>query len=273
MLIKVLVENRSISDKYETEHGLSLYIEVNDRKIIFDSGETDKFLKNASKMGVHLEDVDMMILSHGHYDHGGGIEYFMEINKKALVYIHKEAIREHGSIKEDGIKNIGIDKSIVENDRIRLVDEDLYFGEDLVLFSHIKGKKMVPRGNDTLLMKKDRQWEKDDFHHEQNLLLKEGDKRVLVVGCSHRGIVNIIEQCDNLLDKPLDMALGGFHLYDLDIESSEDMEFLKKVTEKLKENQTIYYTGHCTGYDQYKKIKEIMGHRVEYLATGKSIKL
>lgn len=273
MLIKVLVENRSISDEYETEHGLSLYIETNNRKIIFDVGATDKFLKNASKMGVYLEDVDMMILSHGHYDHGGGIKHFMEINKKALIYMHKEAIREHGSIKGDEISNAGIDKSIVESDRIRLVDEDLHFGDDLVLFSHIKGNKMVPRGNDRLLMKKDGEWEKDDFHHEQNLLLKEGDKRVLVVGCSHRGIVNIIDQCENLLDKPLTMALGGFHLYDLDVERMEDMKFLKKVTERLKENKTIYYTGHCTGYEQYKKIKEIMGHRVEYLATGKSIKL
>ncbi|MGM0396857.1 MAG: MBL fold metallo-hydrolase [Bacillota bacterium] len=273
MLIKTLLENRSISEDYETEHGLSLYIETDKRKILFDAGATDIFLRNAEKMGVDLEDVDMMILSHGHYDHGGGIKSFMEKNKKALIYIHKEAFRDHGSIKEEGIKDAGIDKSLMDSDRVRLVEEDLYFDKDLVLFSHIKASEMLPRGNDRLLMRKDGDWEKDDFHHEQNLLLKEGEKRVLVVGCSHRGIVNILDQCEKHLDRPLTVALGGFHLYDLEKDNAEDMEFLKKVTEKLLENGATYYTGHCTGYDQYEKMKEIMGEKMNYLATGTIIEI
>ncbi|MCR3955878.1 MAG: MBL fold metallo-hydrolase [Gudongella sp.] len=139
MIIKTLLENRAIGEEFEAEHGLSLFAHVGERKILFDAGASDAFMRNASKMGVKLEDVDMMILSHGHYDHGGGIRAFMEINKKALVYIHKEAFRPHGSIKEGEIKDAGIDLSLINQDRVRLVEDDLYFGDELVFFPISKG--------------------------------------------------------------------------------------------------------------------------------------
>jgi len=273
LIIKTLLENRAIEEGFETEHGLSLYIEVGERKILFDAGETDAFIRNAIKMDVKLEDVDMMVLSHGHHDHGGGIRVFMELNEKALLYIHKEAFLPHGSVKEGERKDAGIDHSLIHNDRVRLVDEDLYFGDDLVLFSHIKGEEMLPGGNSRLLMKKDSQWMRDDFHHEQNLLLKEGDRRVLVVGCSHRGIVNILDQCDNHLDRPLTAVLGGFHLYDLDKDRKEDMEFLRGIADRLEKRDAVYYTGHCTGYDQFSLLKEMMGDRIHILATGSIVEI
>jgi len=273
LIVKTLLENRSVKERYETEHGLSLYIEAGERKILFDAGETDAFIRNAKRMGVDLAEVDMMILSHGHYDHGGGIKYFMDLNKKALIYIHKEAFRPHASIKEGERKDAGIDDSLLHNNRVRLVDEDLYFGDELVLFSHIKGKEMVPRGNSRLLMKKDSGWIKDNFHHEQNLLIKEGNKRVLVVGCSHRGIVNILDQCEKHLDRPLTAVLGGFHLYDLDKNKEEDLSFLKGIAGRLEENNASYYTGHCTGYDQFSLLKEMMGNRIHYLATGSIVEI
>jgi 7,8-dihydropterin-6-yl-methyl-4-(beta-D-ribofuranosyl)aminobenzene 5'-phosphate synthase len=273
LIIKTLLENRAITEDFETEHGISMYAEVGERKILFDAGASDAFMRNAVRMGVKLEDVDMMILSHGHYDHGGGIRAFMEINKKALVYIHKEAFRPHGSIKEGEIKDAGIDPSLINQDRVRLVEDDLYFGDELVLFSHIKGDKMVPRGNSRLLMEKDSEWTRDDFHHEQSLLLKEGNKRVLLVGCSHRGIVNILDQCENHLDRPLTAVIGGFHLYDLDKDKKEDMEFLRRIADRLMENNAVYYTGHCTGYDQFSLLKEMMGNRIHYLATGSIVEI
>ncbi len=273
MIIKTLIENRSVSEDYETEHGLSMYIEIGERKILFDAGETDKFIRNAEKLGVKLEDVDMMILSHGHYDHGGGTKAFMELNSKALIYIHKEAFRTHGSIKEGERKESGIDISLMSNDRVRIVEEDLYFDDDLILFSHIQGSDMLPRGNNRLLMRIDDKWEKDDFHHEQNLLLKEKDKRVLLVGCSHRGIVNILDQCDKHLDRPLTAVIGGFHLYDLDNNKEEDREFLNVVAKKLSIEDVVYYTGHCTGYDQFMYLKDVMKNRIEYLATGTIINM
>ena len=92
MIIKVLAENNAVSDEFDTEHGLSLYIETGGKKILFDTGETDVFVKNARRLGVDLADVDMAVVSHGHCDHGGGLNTFYKENAKAPVYLHPKAM-------------------------------------------------------------------------------------------------------------------------------------------------------------------------------------
>ena len=85
MIIKTLVENTSISKDFGNEHGLSLYIETNALKILFDVGASKLFLKSAEKLGVNITDVDFLVISHGHYDHGGGLKNFFKENTKAEV--------------------------------------------------------------------------------------------------------------------------------------------------------------------------------------------
>ena len=95
MKITALVENTTKTEGFEAEHGLSLYIETNKHNIIFDMGQSDLFLKNAGKLGINLENVDIAILSHGHYDHSGGLGAFLELNKIAPVYLSEFAFEHH----------------------------------------------------------------------------------------------------------------------------------------------------------------------------------
>jgi 7,8-dihydropterin-6-yl-methyl-4-(beta-D-ribofuranosyl)aminobenzene 5'-phosphate synthase len=88
MLIKTLVENTSISKDFGSEHGLSLYVETKKHKILFDVGASDLFLQNAKKLNVNIADVDFLVISHGHYDHGGGLKTFLKENTKAEVFLH-----------------------------------------------------------------------------------------------------------------------------------------------------------------------------------------
>jgi len=82
MLIKALVENTTITDDLGCEHGLSLYIETAKHKILFDVGASELFFQNAKKFGVNIADVDFLVISHGHYDHGGGLKAFCGKTKK-----------------------------------------------------------------------------------------------------------------------------------------------------------------------------------------------
>lgn len=91
MKITCLTENTSICDEIGYEHGLSLYIETEEHNILFDMGQSDLFFQNAEKLGVDIAAVDIAILSHGHYDHGGGLAKFLEVNSLAPIYISRYA--------------------------------------------------------------------------------------------------------------------------------------------------------------------------------------
>ena len=127
MKIISLIENTSLNDKMETEHGLSLYIEFKNHKILFDMGQSDMFSRNAKKLGVDLSDVDIAILSHGHYDHGGGLKRFLTINQRAPVYVNHYAFGEHYNGIE---KYIGLDKSLQKEERLIFTDDIVVIEED-----------------------------------------------------------------------------------------------------------------------------------------------
>ena len=111
MRIVSLVDNISERSDIGSEHGLSFYIETTNHKILFDLGASALFSKNAEILGIDLELVDTVIISHGHYDHGGGLKHFMTINQKAKIYIKKEAFLDYYSIKEDGFEYIEIGRA------------------------------------------------------------------------------------------------------------------------------------------------------------------
>ena len=261
MRIIALTENTTENNSLDTEHGLSLYIETENHKILFDMGQTDLFEKNADKLGVDISAVDIAVLSHGHYDHGGGMERFLQINEKSPVYISKYAFEPHYSGTE---KYIGLNTALCDNTRLIIVDDYLRLDNNLELFSCNLKNREHPTNSFGLNMITDNAMQPDDFKHEQYLLITEGDKRVLISGCSHKGILNIMQWF-----KP-DVLVGGFHFMKLDPMGDGRAE-LKKSAEILKSFDTTYYTCHCTGTEQYSCIKEAMKNQVNYLSCGQEI--
>ena len=121
MRVVTLIENTSPRDELVCEHGLSLYIETGEYRILFDAGQSGAFADNAEKLGIDLRKVDFAVLSHGHYDHGGGLLRFLEINSTAPVYLRKEAFEPHFNAAS---KDIGLDRKLLDSNRLVFVDND-----------------------------------------------------------------------------------------------------------------------------------------------------
>ncbi len=260
MIIKVLTENTTEKENINAEHGLSLYIETEKHKILFDMGQTDLFYENAEKMGVDLKEVDIAFLSHGHYDHSGGLGKFLEINSAAPVYLSRYAFGEYYNGSE---KFIGVDKKLKENPRLIFVGDEEKIDSELSLFSlnsEIEKEKTEAFG---LNEKTDGIFTADTFRHEHYLVINENGKRVVISGCSHKGVVNIA----NCLDP--DVLVGGFHYSKIEPDSGN----LDKRAGELLKTKAVFYTCHCTGILQYEYMKKIMKDRLHYLSAGEVKKI
>lgn len=269
MLIKVLVENTAVSDDFRTEHGLSLYVETGDHRILFDLGKSRLFLENAQKMGVDIESVDIVVISHGHYDHGGGLKHFLSRNTKAKIYLNEHAFEKHYSRRKDGeITYAGLDENLLPNDRFIFTGECHLIDEGLKLLSGVRGKRYSPVANETLLMESDGYHVQDDFIHEQNLVIREGNRMLLIAGCSHKGIVNIVDHVREKEGRVPDAVIGGFHLHNPAWDTDEDPDRVREIGRYLESSGPTYYTCHCTGMESYGILKEVMGGEIQYLATG-----
>ena len=260
MIITSLLENTSARSGIAAEHGLSLYIETKAHRILFDMGQTDLFAHNAEALGVELSHVDLAVLSHGHYDHGGGLAAFLEINKTAPVYLTEAAFLPHYNGTR---KYIGLDTTLQEHPRLRAVSGDLSLGDGLTLLSPNGRERKHSLGSFGLTERVGDVFIPDDFRHEQYLLieesLSEGSNRVLISGCSHAGILDIVEWFEP------DVLVGGFHVSKMDCGDG-----LAALARALSERDADYYTCHCTGEAQYAFMGKYMP-RLRYLACGESI--
>ena len=254
MKLTVLMENTACREDLTAEHGLSLYIEACGKKILFDSGASAAFADNAEKLGVDLSQVDMMILSHGHYDHGGGIARFMELNKTAPIYLHKRAFAP--SVSAAGTY-IGINKMLKGNPRLHFTEGKVTLAPGLTLFDCNRRKLYAPVDPWGLGLRRGKTIKPDNFYHEQYLLIEENGKKICISGCSHKGIENIVRWFSP------DVLVGGFHFMRL-----EDVEVLKEKAATLLDSPAVFYTGHCTGQMQYEVLKEAMGERLHRIQTG-----
>ena len=257
MRITVLAENTS-SCGFSTEHGLSLFVETDQFRFLFDTGQTGLFSENAGKLGIDLKTVDFVVLSHGHYDHGGGIRRFLEINDHAPVYMNPYAFEPHYNGTE---KYIGLDPALENCERIIYTEDGMKISEGLTVYFCNDRKKSADLGSFGLNMVKDGRFLPDDFRHEQYLLAEENGKRILFSGCSHKGILNIEDWF-----RP-DVLIGGFHFSKLPADDT-----LAGYARKLDFYETAYYTCHCTGEPQYAFMKKNM-RNLHYISTGEILEI
>ena len=265
MRVTMLLDNIAADPRLEAEHGLSLYIETEKHRILFDTGQSEAFARNAEALGIDLATVDIAFLSHGHYDHSGGLKRFFELNSQAPVYMHSMAFEPH--LHDDG-RNIGVDSALRGHPRIRFTEGGLRIDDELSLESFNEKERPFASHGEGLLMLEGGKPVQDDFRHEHYLSIREAGsgKHVVISGCSHKGILNIMGWLEP------NALIGGFHFMGLDPQGEGKAE-LDYAAEALAQHDCTYFTCHCTGKKPFDYLKEKLGERLHYFAGGMSVEL
>ncbi len=257
MRISTLIENTTLDDELQCEHGLSLYIEVGARRILLDGGQTGAIVSNAERLGIDLRQVDTVVLSHGHYDHGNGLLRFLEVNDFAPIYMSRYASEAHFNGND---KDIGLDSKLLASKRIVFVDEEMQLGTGIWLKSHGDEACKYPIDSAGLTVGKDNPMP-EDFRHELYLIVEENGRKYCFSGCCHKGVLNVMAWFEP------DVMIGGFHFKAI----APDSDRLIEAAQVLCDYQTAYYTGHCTGTEQFSTLKRFLGDRIQYLSTGTTV--
>jgi 7,8-dihydropterin-6-yl-methyl-4-(beta-D-ribofuranosyl)aminobenzene 5'-phosphate synthase len=231
------------------EQGLSMFIEADGMKILFDTGAGKAAVYNADLMGIDFSSVDVIVLSHGHYDHTGGLyEVIRRAGKKEIIAHQDVWARKYGSMDNTPPRYVGIPfvREVLEvmGASFRLTDKPVNISK------HITTTGKVPMLNDyekveTYLCVMDgEEMEQDELNDDLSLVIDTDYGLVVILGCAHHGIVNNLKQAQRVTGKELIYAaIGGTHL----IHASK--ERIEKTATALEE-MGVQYLGvsHCTGF-------------------------
>ena len=269
--IITIVENTTKDAALKPKHGLCIYIKTLKHKVLFDLGPDDTYLYNAQKLGIDLAEIDAVVLSHGHKDHGGGLASFLKVNNKAKIFLHRQAFEPY-YIKIWFAKIfIGLNKDLAGNERFVLVDDTMRIDDNLFLFADVDGH-FDTKSNRVMLKKTPDGFTRDDFAHELNLIVTTEGQEALFSGCSHRGIANILNTAHKYRPA-IHAVFGGFHLYNPATKATEPAEVAQRLAKELSAREAVFYTGHCTGTKAFKIMRGLMGGQLQYLSTGSMIEL
>ncbi|MBR3103891.1 MAG: MBL fold metallo-hydrolase [Lachnospiraceae bacterium] len=278
MRIVNLIENTEGRVGCAFAHGLSFYVETEKHKLLVDLGPSDETFKNAEKLGIDLTQVDTVILSHGHYDHSGGIMTFSNINPTSVIYMQESVGEDYYA--DDGAdagdkryRYIGIDKDILNLPQIRRVQGDHSIDDELELFTIRERSHKIPFTNKRLLIRESGDYIRDDFRHEHYLVIHEGDKRILMSGCAHNGILSILDAYYEKYVSYPDVVISGFHLMKKTEYTEEELREVTDIGNELKNYPTMFYTCHCTGETAYQIMKEPMGEQLQYVHSGDEVRI
>ena len=262
MKISVLVDNK-FNKPFVGEHGLSLFVESDNFKFLFDSGESDLFIKNAKSLNIDLNSIDFIALSHGDYDHANGLKYLKTLNTP--LYAHPD-ILSHRISKRRGVY-AGINQTesqLKEKFNLNLTKQPKKIVDDVWFLGEINKAQNLPIGGLPMT-----DINGNEYLHldDSGVAIKTKKGLVVIAGCAHSGICNIIEHAKKITNENKVYAvIGGFHLKVVDEKSKKVIDYLKA------QNIDKLFLAHCTSDEVCACFEKIFPHSIR-IETGKQYTL
>ena len=250
------------------EHGLSFYIEAGERRILFDTGQNLAISNNARELGIPLNNIDTVVLSHGHYDHTGGLQSLLECNPKLTLYAHPDVFSQKVKKRNDNYKYIGIPiaKSAIENRgaAVKLDRNTVEIAPGVMTSGEIPLINDFEAVESEFFIKADHAVIPDTLADDQALILDTEKGLVVLLGCSHRGVINTLDHVTHLTGKrEIHAILGGLHL------GAAAEGKLEKIMHRLRDfSPEIIGVGHCTGSRAFLVLANEFGDRVFLNTVG-----